>query len=134
MAGGTESASDDHRRYKYELIDLAENRDARLAKDVRDLGFAETRCVVYKCQLVVLLIDPKTSQTIGVRERAEAGELLEAQRRLQFKRDFGECHGRDYSSSEGIEDETTSGPHSASSRGIAAAMHPYPSTLTQYRG
>ena len=72
---------------------MPENRDTRLAEDVRDLGLAETRGVVYKCQMVVLLIDPKTAQTIGVREGAEAAELLEAQRRLQFKRDFGECHG-----------------------------------------
>lgn len=102
---------------------MAENRDARLAEDVSDLGLAKTRGVIYKCQMVVLIIDPKTAQTISVRERAEAAELLEAQRRLQFKRDFGECHGRDYSSSEGIEDEPSPGLALGSSRGIASAMN-----------
>jgi hypothetical protein len=103
---------------------LAENRDTRLAEDVRDLGLAETRGVVYKCQMVVPLIDVKTAQTVGVRERAEAAELLEAQRRLQFKRNFGQCHGTDYSSSEGIEDEPIHADTGRFSQDIPALMTP----------
>jgi len=78
------------------LVDLAGDGDAGLAENVRDLGFAQARSVVLEGEMVLLLIDTEAAEAIGVGEFAEAAQLLEAQRGLQFVGDFEECHRGKY--------------------------------------
>lgn len=63
------------------------------------LGFAKARGVIFEGKEIVLFIDAKAAQAVGVGKLAETVELFEAQRRLEFVGDFEECHGRDYSRS-----------------------------------
>jgi len=82
----------------WKLIQFAGDSNAGLPQHVRHLGLAQPRGVVFKGQPVLLFVNLETTQPIGIRELAEAIHLLEAERRLQFVRDFEECHARDYSS------------------------------------
>ena len=84
-----------------ELVDFAGDGDAGLAEDVGDLGFAQARGVVFEGEVVLLLVDVEAAQAVGVGEFAEAAELFEAQRGLQFVSDFEECHRRKYKVKEG---------------------------------
>ena len=78
------------------LVHFAGDGDASLAKKVCDLGFAEPRGIVFERQMVLLFIDAKAAQAIGIRELTEAAELFEAQGRLQFVSDVKERHGGKY--------------------------------------
>jgi hypothetical protein len=75
------------------LVDFTGDGDAGLAEDVGDLRLAQARGVVFECELIFLLIDAEAAETVGVGELAEAVELFEAERGLQFVGDFEECHG-----------------------------------------
>ena len=77
-------------------VDFAGDGDAGLAKNVRDLSFAEARGVVFEGEVVLLLVDAEAAEAVGVGKVAEAGELFEAERGLQFVCDFEECHRRKY--------------------------------------
>ena len=63
-----------------DLGHLAGDTDADLAKGVGDLGLAEAGGVVLEGELVLLFINAKAAQAVGVGELAEAAELLEAER------------------------------------------------------
>jgi hypothetical protein len=80
------------------LVDSPGYGDAGFAEDVGDLGIAEARGVVFESEMVLLFVDAKAAQAIGVGESAEAAELFETQGRLQFVSDFEERHARNYSS------------------------------------
>lgn len=80
------------------LVDSARYGDAGLAEDVGDLRIAEARGVVLEGEMVLLFVDAKAAQTIGVGECAETAELFETEGRLQFVSDFEERHARDYNS------------------------------------
>jgi hypothetical protein len=80
------------------LVDSARYGDAGFAEDVGDLGVAEARGVVFESEMVLLFVDAKAAQAVGVGECAEAAELFETQGRLQFVSDFEERHARNYSS------------------------------------
>ena len=80
-------------------VDFAGDGDAGLAKDVGDLGLAEAGSVVFEGEMIVLLIDMEAAEAVGVGKFAQAAELLEAERGLQFVGDFQKCHGGNYSSS-----------------------------------
>lgn len=76
------------------LIDLAGDGDAGLAEDVGDLGLTEARGVVFESEMVVLFVDAEAAEAVGVGEFAQAAELFEAERGLQFEGDVEECHRR----------------------------------------
>lgn len=79
-----------------ELIDLAGDGDAGLAENVRNLSLAKTGSVVFEGELILLLVDAKAAETVGIGEFAQAAELFEAQRGLQFVSNFEESHSREY--------------------------------------
>lgn len=97
-------------------IDFAGDGDAGLAEDVGDLGLAEARGVVFEGEMVVLFVDAEAAEAVGVGKFAQAAELLEAERGLQFVGDFEECHGRDYSRGKKASDQWP--------RGRAAGLPP----------
>lgn len=78
------------------LIDPAGDDDPSLAENVRDLRVAEARSVVFEGEVIVLLVNTKAPQAVGVGEFAETAKLLEAERRLEFVGDFEECHKEKY--------------------------------------
>jgi hypothetical protein len=78
------------------LVHAAGDGDAGLAEDMGDLRVAEARSIVFEREMVLLFIDAKATQAIGIGEGAEAAELFEAQRRLEFVGDLEQCHGLDY--------------------------------------
>jgi len=63
-----------------ELGHLAGDTDAGLAKGVGDLRLAEAGGVVLESELVLLFINAKAAQAVGICELAEAAELFEAKR------------------------------------------------------
>ena len=63
-----------------------------MTENAGDVRLAQSRGVVFKGEVILLLVDAKAAQAVSVGEFAEAAELFEAQRRLQFVRDFEECH------------------------------------------
>jgi hypothetical protein len=75
----------------------ANNRNAGLRQYVRDLRFAQARSIVFKGKLFLLLVHTKAPQAVGICKFAEPFELLEAERRLQFKCDLDEGHAEEYS-------------------------------------
>ncbi len=70
--------------------------DTGLAEGVCDLGFAETRGVVFKGDGFAGVVDVKAAEAIEVGEFAEALELFVAEGRVEFVGDFEECHERNY--------------------------------------
>jgi len=74
------------------LVHFAGDRNAGLAEGVGDLRFAEAGGVVFEGELVFLLVDTEAAEAVGVGEFAEAAELVEAQRRLQFVGNLEERH------------------------------------------
>jgi len=80
----------------WDLVDFAADGDAGQAEDVGDLSLAETRGVVFEGEVVLLLVDMEAAEAVGVGKFTEPGELLEADRGLQFVSDFEECHRRKY--------------------------------------
>jgi len=67
---------------------------------VCNLSVSEARGVIFESDLIFLLVETKFAQAIGIREFAEAFELLHAERGLQLVSNLEKRHGRDYSSSE----------------------------------
>jgi len=59
-----------------------------------DLGVAEARGIVFESKVVVLFVDAEAAQAVGVGKFAKTGELVEAERGLQFVGDFEKCHTR----------------------------------------
>ena len=81
-------------------VDFARDGDAGLAQNVRDLGFPEARRVIFEGELILRFVHAEAAQAVGIREFAEAAELFEAQRSLQFVGDFEECHASKYKAKE----------------------------------
>ena len=78
------------------LVDLAIDGDAGATEDMGHLSFAQARGVVFEGEVVLLFVDAEAAKAVGVGKFAEASELFEAERRLQFKGDFEECHESKY--------------------------------------
>lgn len=73
-------------------IDPAQDRDARLAKDVGHFGFFETGSVVFESQTAVRLVDMEAAEAVRVGEQAEMAKLPGLKRGLQLVSDFDEGH------------------------------------------
>ena len=76
----------------YVRLDASLDGYAGHAQDVSDFGLLQARCVIFKRQLIELLVDLETPQAIGVGELAESAELFGAQRPLQFVGYFHQGH------------------------------------------
>ena len=76
------------------LVDPASDGDTSLPEHVSDLRVAEARGVIFKGQLFFSFVHAELAQAVGIGEFAEAAELFEAQRGLQFIRDFEKGHAR----------------------------------------
>ncbi len=76
------------------LIDAAEDGDAGVTEDVRHLGFAKARSVIFKRELQLGIVDGETAKAVSVREFTERAQLCMSERRLQFKFGFEERHGK----------------------------------------
>jgi hypothetical protein len=64
------------------LVDSAGDGNAGLAEDMGHLRVAQTGGVVFKGEMVFLLVDMKLAQSVGIGKLPEAAELLQAQGRL----------------------------------------------------
>jgi hypothetical protein len=64
--------------------DLSGDGNSGLAEDVDDLGFLQSRGVVFKRQTILRLIDTEAAQAVGIGKFTEAGQLFGGQRSLQL--------------------------------------------------
>jgi len=75
-------------RFAYYLIHSSCDRNACLTQDMGYLRVTQTGSVVFEGELILLLVDAKPSQTVGVGEFAETVKLLKTERKLQFISDL----------------------------------------------
>jgi hypothetical protein len=76
----------------FETGDFLHDGNAGFAEDVGDLRFAQPGCVVFEREVLLFFVDAEAADAVGVGEFAEAPELIEAGRRVQFVGDFEKCH------------------------------------------
>ncbi len=74
------------------LVQAAEDRDARVAEGVCDLGFAEAGGVVFEREMSLGVVEMEAAKAIGVGEFSERAKLVVGQGRLEFEFGFEECH------------------------------------------
>src|SRR5450631_710377 len=65
---------------------------------MRHFRFPQPRSVIFKRQVLPVVVHANLPQPIRIRERLQALELILTQRRLQLISDFDECHARHYTS------------------------------------
>jgi hypothetical protein len=81
-----------------ESVYLASDGDSGLSQDVGNLCFAEAGGVVFKRDLIFLLVDVDAAQTVGVGKFAQALQLLVAEGGVQVVGNFEKRHAGDYTS------------------------------------
>jgi len=74
------------------LVDLPCDSNLGLAKNMRDLRFAEARRVVLEGELFLALVKTEASKTISVGKKAEVAKLLVRERLVQFVGDVDKGH------------------------------------------